>query len=175
MPFYFGSDWIRSVQNGSNLIKLAQIGFLNNQKMFLYKVVTFTNWTKMAILFWLRLDQICPKWIKLDQIGSNWIKKDQDGLGWLFGSNQMKLVQIGSNQFKLDQVGWKWFKKKLYQIIINWSAKIWGRGLALACNVWKSSSLFLKSYSYNVVSEHWDRCRHQSRGCGSTRGCLKKK
>ena len=23
----------------------------------------------MAILFWLRLDQICPKWIKLDQIG----------------------------------------------------------------------------------------------------------
>jgi hypothetical protein len=36
---------------------------------------------KIAVLFWIRLDQICPKWIKLDQIGSNWIKKDQDGLG----------------------------------------------------------------------------------------------
>ena len=29
----------------------------------------------MAVLFWIRLDQICPKWIKLDQIGSDWIKK----------------------------------------------------------------------------------------------------
>ena len=23
----------------------------------------------MAVLFWIFLDQICPKWIKLDQIG----------------------------------------------------------------------------------------------------------
>ena len=69
--FFICPKWI-------NLIKLAQIGFLNNQEMLLYKVVTFTNWIKMAILFWIRLDQICPKWIKLDQIGSNWIKKDQD-------------------------------------------------------------------------------------------------
>ena len=29
----------------------------------------------MAVLFWIKLDQICPKWIKLDQIGSNSIKK----------------------------------------------------------------------------------------------------
>ena len=70
--------WIRSVQNGSNLIKLDQIGFLTNQKMFLYKIVTLKIRMKIAILFWIRLDQICPKWIKLDQIGSNWIKKDQD-------------------------------------------------------------------------------------------------
>ena len=65
--------WIRSVQNGSNLIKLAQIGFLTNQKMFLYKVVTFTTKIKIAILFLITLDQICPKWIKLDQTWSNWI------------------------------------------------------------------------------------------------------
>ena len=32
-PFYFGFFWIRSVQNGSNLIKLDQIRFLTNQKM----------------------------------------------------------------------------------------------------------------------------------------------
>jgi hypothetical protein len=50
---------------------------------------------KMPVLFWIRLDQICPKSIKLDQIGSIWIKKDQDGSASLFGSNQIKLVQIG--------------------------------------------------------------------------------
>ena len=33
--FYFWFFWIRSVQNGSNLIKLDQIGFLTNQKMLL--------------------------------------------------------------------------------------------------------------------------------------------
>ena len=27
----------------------------------------------MAVLFWMFLDQICPKWIKLDQTCSNWI------------------------------------------------------------------------------------------------------
>ena len=33
--FVFGFFMIRSVQNGSNLIKLDQIGFLTNQKMLL--------------------------------------------------------------------------------------------------------------------------------------------
>ena len=33
--FYFEFFSIRSVQNGSNMIKLDQIGFLTNQKMFL--------------------------------------------------------------------------------------------------------------------------------------------
>ena len=37
MVFSFGSDWIRSVLNGSNLIKC---GFLTYQKMSLQKVVT---------------------------------------------------------------------------------------------------------------------------------------
>ena len=32
MAVLFWIFWIRSVQNGSNLIKLAQIGFLNSQK-----------------------------------------------------------------------------------------------------------------------------------------------
>ena len=94
-------------QTWSNLLKLD---FSTVKKMFLYKVVTFTNWIKMAILFWIRLDQICPKWIKLDQIGSNWIKKDQNGSGWLFGSNQFKLDQIRSTQIKFDQIGSNWFK-----------------------------------------------------------------
>ena len=66
-PFYFGFFWIRSVQNGSNLIKLDQIRFLTNQKMLLYKVVTFLKRIKMAISFLIFLDQIRPKWIKLDQ------------------------------------------------------------------------------------------------------------
>ena len=54
--------WIRYVQNGSNLIKLD---FLTNLKILLR--------IKMAILFLIFLDQICPKWIKLDQTWSNWI------------------------------------------------------------------------------------------------------
>ena len=73
--------WIRCVQNKSNLIKLAQIGFLTNQKMFLYKVVTFTNWIKMAIFF-----------------GSDWIRSVQNGL------NLTKLVQIGLKKIKMDHV-----------------------------------------------------------------------
>merc|ERR1712051_694136 len=115
MAGFFGFFWIRSVQNGSNLIKLAQIGFLNNQEMFLYKVVTFTNWIKMAILFWIRLDQICPKWIKLDklvQIGSKWIKLDQIGSNWFI------LVQISLNWFKSDKIGSNWIKSD--QVVSNW-------------------------------------------------------
>ena len=38
---------------------------------------------KMAILFWIRLDQICPNWIKLDQIGSDWFKLVPTGLNWI--------------------------------------------------------------------------------------------
>ena len=39
------------------------------QKMLVNKVVTFLKRIKMAVLFLIFLDQICPKWIKLDQIG----------------------------------------------------------------------------------------------------------
>ena len=46
-------------------IKLDLIAFLTNQKMLLYKVVTFLKRIKMAILFLIFLDQIRPKWIKL--------------------------------------------------------------------------------------------------------------
>ena len=47
--------------------------------MLLYKFVTFTERIKMALLFLIFLEQICPKWIKLDQTGSNLIKLDQIG------------------------------------------------------------------------------------------------
>ena len=48
MALLFWIFWIRSVQNGSNLIKLAQIGFLTNQKMFLYKFVTIIKKDKIG-------------------------------------------------------------------------------------------------------------------------------
>ena len=54
---YFGSDWIRSVQNGLNLTKLVQIG--SNQ---------------------IKLVHIGSNWFKLVQIGSNWFKSDQSEL-----------------------------------------------------------------------------------------------
>ena len=69
----------------------------------------------MAVLFWIRLDQICPKWIKLDQIGfltdvrrtfqldhRDWIKSDQIGskrISLIFFFKSDKIVQIGSNWF----------------------------------------------------------------------------
>ena len=37
------------------------------QRMLVYKVDTFLKRIKMAVLFLIFLDQICPKWIKLDQ------------------------------------------------------------------------------------------------------------
>ena len=37
------------------------------------QVFTFTKRMKTAVLFWIFLDQICPKWINLDQTWSNWI------------------------------------------------------------------------------------------------------
>ena len=46
----------------------------------------------MAVSFWIRLDQMCPKWISLDQIGSNWIKKDQDGSASLFGKSYVSPI-----------------------------------------------------------------------------------
>ena len=68
--------WIKHDQTCS-------IGFLTNQKTFLYKIVAFKIRIKIAILFWIRLDQICPKWIKLDKIGLIWIKLDQIRSNWI--------------------------------------------------------------------------------------------
>ena len=100
----------------SNLIKLD---FLTNLKMLLWKVVTFTERIKMAVLFLIFLDQICPKWIKLDQIGfphrsknvtiksSHIYRKDKNGcfVFDFFGSDLSKMDQTWSNLIKLDQIG----------------------------------------------------------------------
>ena len=113
---FFGSDLSKMDQTWSKLIKLD---FLTNIKMLLYKVVTFTERIKMAVLFLIFLDQICPKWIKLDQTWSNWIsyqsknvtikrchiyRKDKNGcfVFDFFGSDLSKMDQTWSNLIKLD-------------------------------------------------------------------------
>ena len=63
---FFRSDKSKMDHTSSNLIKM---NFLIDLKMLLSKVATFMERIKMAVLFWIFLDQICPKWIKLDQIG----------------------------------------------------------------------------------------------------------
>ena len=52
----------------------------------------------MAVLFWIFLDQICPKWIKLDQTGflTNRKMLTMAVLFWIF------LDQICPNLIKLD-------------------------------------------------------------------------
>ena len=67
MVFFSWSDWIRSVQNGSNLIKFE---YLTYQKVSLYKVVTFIMRINMVNFF--GSDQI-----KSVQNGSNLSKMDQ--------------------------------------------------------------------------------------------------
>ena len=68
----------------------------------------------MDVLFWIFLDQICPKWIKLDQTWSNWIshqsknvtikschiyRKDRNDcfIFDFFGSDLSKMDQTWSN------------------------------------------------------------------------------
>ena len=56
------------------------------QRMLVYKADTFLKRIKMAVLFLLFLNQICPKWIKLDQ---TWMIKFtflQVDRSWIFGS-----------------------------------------------------------------------------------------
>ena len=86
LQFYFGSDWIRSVQNGLNLTKLDQIG---------------SQWLTLVHIgsHWFTLVQISLNWFKSDKIGSNWIKSDPVGWNW-FKVEQIRL--IGPNWTKLD-------------------------------------------------------------------------
>ena len=53
----------------------------------------------MAVLFWIRLDQSCPKLIKIDHIG--FLTNDRR----TFHLDHRDLVQIGSNQINLAQIG----------------------------------------------------------------------
>ena len=70
MAILFLILWIRSVQNGSNLIKIDKIGIfvmvphaknVSVQSCHIYKK------DKNGHFVFNSLDQICPKWIKLDQ------------------------------------------------------------------------------------------------------------
>ena len=99
LPFYFGLDWIRSVQNGLNLTKSVQIGS---------KKIRINRIDQMV--------QIRLNWFKLDQNGSNWITLVQISLNWF------KSDKIGSNWIKSDQVGSNWFKVKQIRLIRpNWT------------------------------------------------------
>ena len=69
MAVLFLIFWIRSVQNGSNLIKLDQIGFPHQSKNVPIKICHIYRKDKNGSFAFDFLDQICPKWIKLDQIG----------------------------------------------------------------------------------------------------------
>ena len=64
----------------------------------------------MAVLFWIFLDQICPKWIKLDQTCSNWISHQSKNVSiqschiYKLDKNcHFILDQIGSDLSKMDQ------------------------------------------------------------------------
>ena len=110
--FFFGSDLSKMDQAWSNLIKLH---FLNNLKMLLWKVVTFTERIKIAVLFLIFLDQICPKWIKLDQ---DWISHRSKNVT-IKSCHIYKKDKNGCFVFDFfDQICPKWIK--LDQTWSNW-------------------------------------------------------
>ena len=151
----FRSDWIRSVQIGSNWIKQDQdeLGWLFGSNQIKLVQICPNCFKSVQIgSNQINLDQLgsnCFKWDqselneidwnKLDKTGSNQIKQEQISSNWtkldLIGSKETKVDQVGSNQMKLVQISSNWLldiqldkKEKLYQIRINWSAKIWGWG-----------------------------------------------
>ena len=67
MALLFLIFWIRSVQNGSNLIKLDQIGFPRQSENVTIQSCHIYRRDKNGCFVFDFLDQICPKWIKLDQ------------------------------------------------------------------------------------------------------------
>ena len=73
---FWALNWIKLVQNGSNLSKLE-----HTCPKWIKLVQTWSNLSKM--------DQTCPKWIRIVLIGSNLSKWNK--LGW-----------NGSNLFKFD-------------------------------------------------------------------------
>jgi hypothetical protein len=64
----------------------------------------------MAVLFWIFLDQICPKWIKLDQTCSNWISQQSKNVFYkvVTFTNWIKMAILF--WIRLDQTCPKWIK-----------------------------------------------------------------
>ena len=90
----------------------------------------------MAVLFWIFLDQICPKWIKLDQTCSNWIflhsknvslkschifknKRSVFFIFYFFLSDLSKMDQTWSNLIKLDQTWSNWISHQSKNVTIK--------------------------------------------------------
>ena len=80
MVNFFGSDQIKSVQNGSKRIKLDQTGVSHISTNVTIKCYHICHENKHGQLFWIRSDQIRSKWIKLDYLNLNFshINKKDD-------------------------------------------------------------------------------------------------
>ena len=121
--FYFGFLWIRSVQIGSNLIKLEFSSIL------IQKVVTSIMRIRMVISFLIRLDQNCPKFIKLDQFSP----QSKNVFKFIMSSSfdQSKNVAVKSchiyqdkknDHYIFDQIGSE--LSKMDQTWSNWNLKM---------------------------------------------------
>ena len=117
MSVLFLFFWIRSVQNGSNLIKLDQTGFPRQSKNVAIKSCHIyrkdKNGCSASDFFWIRSVQNGSNLIKLDQIGfphqsknvptksCHIYRKDKNGC-FVFDFFWIRYVQNGSNLIKLD-------------------------------------------------------------------------
>ena len=70
-PWFLKDPWTKAAfLAASRLSKYWHSALILEQRP-LIRLKTLPN-NKMAIVFWTRLDQICPKWVKMDQTWSNW-------------------------------------------------------------------------------------------------------
>ena len=84
MVNFFGSNQIKSVQNGSSWVSFSRFStfstfskffhFSTFYKFFIINLFALDN-NKNGNLFLIRFDQICPNWIKLDQIWISHLSK----------------------------------------------------------------------------------------------------
>ena len=86
MVNFFGSDQIKSVQNGSKRIKLDQTGVSHISTNVTIKCYHICHENQHGQRFWIRSDQIGSKWIKLDYLNLDFSHIKRKIIKWSQGS-----------------------------------------------------------------------------------------
>ena len=115
---FFWSDWIRCVQNGSNLIKF-DFWWNNHSNMIIYSILLIF-WSELIrsvkiLIFLIKMDQTWSNCISDEIIGSlQYIIKFSNL--FIYWSDLIRSVQM-------DQNGSKWIKMDQIRFLMKWSLK----------------------------------------------------
>ena len=147
----------------------------------------------MTVLFWIFLDQICPKWIKLDQTWSNWIshqsknvtikschiyKMDQTwlklfGQEGLFGSNGLSAETVLSKNTCVKFEVAFWLQKAFFKWICLTSQSIERFGSPLMAESFQACfTCILPDYmAHGITKEFWKNGHFENRRAGFLLRC----